>query len=59
MDIEEIARVYSMRELKLIAKKYGIATRCVKKIDIVKSLPPQAIAELTGVETAEANAERQ
>ncbi len=59
MDIEEIARVYSMRELKPIAKKYGIATRCVKKIDIVKSLPPQAIAELTGVETAEANAERQ
>ena len=59
MDIEEIARVYSMRELKPIAKKYGIATRCVTKIDIVKSLPPQAIAELTGVETAEANAERQ
>ena len=59
MDIEEIARIYSMRELKPIAKKYGIATRCVKKIDIVKSLPPQAIAELTGVETAEANAERQ
>lgn len=59
MDIEEIARVYSMRELKPIAKKYGIATRCVKKIDIVKSLSPQAIAELTGVETAEANAERQ
>ena len=59
MDIEEIARDYSMRELKPIAKKYGIATRCVKKIDIVKSFPPEAIAELTGVETAEANAERQ
>ena len=59
MDIEEIARVYSMRELKPIAKKYGIATRCVKKIDIIKAFPPQAIAELTGVETAEANAERQ
>lgn len=54
MDIEEIARAYSMRELKPIAKKYGIATRCVKKIDIVKALPPQAIAELTGVETKEA-----
>ncbi len=59
MDIEEIARAYSMRELKPIAKKYGIATRCVKKIDIVKALPPQAIAELTGVGTEEANAERQ
>jgi hypothetical protein len=54
MDIEEIARVYSMRELKPIAKKYGIATRCVKKIDIVKSLPPQAIAELTGEKAKEA-----
>ena len=48
MDIEEIARIYSIRELKPIAKKYGIATRCVKKIDIVKAFPPQAIAELTG-----------
>ena len=54
MDIEEIARDYSMRELKPIAKKYGIATRCVKKIDIVKSLPPQAIAELTGEKAKEA-----
>ncbi len=54
MDIEEIARVYSMRELKPIAKKYGIATRCAKKIDIVKAFPPQAIAELTGVGTEEA-----
>jgi hypothetical protein len=53
MDIEEIARIYSMRELKPIAKKYGIATRCVKKIDIIKAFPPQAIAELTGVGTAE------
>lgn len=48
MDIEEIAKVYSMRELKPIAKKYGIATRCIKKIDIVRALPPEAIFELTG-----------
>jgi len=54
MDIEEIARDYSMRELKPIAKKYGIATRCVKKIDIVKSFPPEAIAELTGERAQEA-----
>ena len=54
MDIEEIARDYSMRELKPIAKKYGIATRCVKKIDIVKSFPPEAIAELTGEKAKEA-----
>lgn len=48
MDIEEIARVYSMRELKPIARKYGVATRCVKKIDIIRAFPPEALAELTG-----------
>ena len=48
MDIEEVARQYSMRELKPVAKKYGITTRCVKKIDIIKAFPPEALAELTG-----------
>ncbi|MCK9442663.1 MAG: hypothetical protein M0Q13_14735 [Methanothrix sp.] len=48
MDIEEIARKYCMRKLKPVAKKYGIATRCVKKIDIIKAFPPEALAELTG-----------
>jgi hypothetical protein len=48
MDVEEIARNYSMRELKPFAKKYGIPTRCVKKIDIVKAFPPEALAELQG-----------
>ncbi len=48
MDIEEIARKYCMKELKPIAKKYGIGTRCVKKIDIIKAFPPGALAELTG-----------
>jgi len=48
MDAEEIAKKYSMSELRPIAKKYGIATRCVKKIDIVKALPPEAVAELEG-----------
>jgi hypothetical protein len=50
MDIEEIARKYSMRELKPVAKKFGIGTRCVKKIDILKAFPPEALAELTGEE---------
>jgi len=48
MDIEEIASKYCMRELKPIARKYGIGTRCVKKIDIIKAFPPEALAELTG-----------
>jgi hypothetical protein len=48
MDIEEIARNYSMRELKPVAQKFGIGTRCVKKIDIIKAFPPEALADLTG-----------
>ena len=48
MDLEEIAKKYSMSDLRPIAKKYGIATRCVKKIDIIKSLPPEALAEIEG-----------
>jgi hypothetical protein len=48
MDAEEIAKKYSMNELRPVARKYGIATRCVKKADIVKALPPEALAELEG-----------
>jgi hypothetical protein len=46
MDAEEIANKYSMNDIRPIAKKYGILTRCVKKIDIIKSLPKEALAEL-------------
>jgi hypothetical protein len=46
MDADEIAKKYSMSELRPIAKKHGIATRCVKKADIVKAMPLEAIAEL-------------
>jgi hypothetical protein len=46
MDDEQIARLYCMRELKMLAKQYGIATRRVKKIDIVKAFPPGVLAEL-------------
>jgi len=48
MDLEEIAKKYSMSDLRPIAKKYGIPTRCVKKIDIIKALPPEALAEIEG-----------
>lgn len=50
MTPEEIAAKYSMKELRPIAKKYGIATRCVTKADIAKKLPPEAIAELEKAE---------
>jgi len=46
MDDEEVARLYCMRELKMLAKKYGIVTRRVKKIDIVKAFPPEFLADL-------------
>jgi len=48
MDAEEIAEKVSMNDLRPLAKKYGIKTRCVKKIDIVKALPPEGLAELEG-----------
>ncbi len=51
MDPEEIAEKYSMSDLRPIAKKYGITTRCVKKIDVVKALPPEALAEMEGKKT--------
>jgi hypothetical protein len=46
MNAEEIAKKYSMNDIRPIAKKYGIPTRCVKKIDIIKSFPKEALAEL-------------
>ena len=48
MDAEEIAGKYSMKELRPIAKKYGVKTHCVKKIDVVRALPPDALEELEG-----------
>ncbi|MDD1742184.1 MAG: hypothetical protein LUQ47_02515 [Methanotrichaceae archaeon] len=46
MDAEEIAKKCSMNDIRPLAKKYGIPTRCVKKIDIIKALPPEALTEL-------------
>ena len=50
MDDEEVARLYCMRELKILARKYGIATRRAKKIDIVKAFPPNFLADLKSKE---------
>jgi hypothetical protein len=46
MTPEEIAAKYSMKELRPLAKKYGISTHCVKKLDVIKALPSEALAEL-------------
>lgn len=48
MQAEEIAEKYSIKDLRPIAKKYGVKTHCAKKIDVVRALPPEAIAELEG-----------
>jgi hypothetical protein len=53
MDVEKIAQKLSMNDLRPLAKKYGIPTRCVKKIDIVKALPKVALAELESEKPAE------
>jgi hypothetical protein len=46
MDAEDIAKKYTMKELRPLAKKYGVKTNCVKKIDIVRNLPKEALTEL-------------
>jgi hypothetical protein len=46
MDLEEIAKKCSMKDLRPLAKKYGISLRCAKKMDVLKALPPEGLAEL-------------
>jgi hypothetical protein len=46
MSLEEMAKKYSMKDLRPLAKKYGISLRCAKKIDVLKALPPEGLAEL-------------
>lgn len=48
MYLEELAKKYSMKDLRPLAKKYGISLRCAKKMDVLKALPPQGLAELEG-----------
>lgn len=45
MDAEETAAKCDIEDLRPLAKKYGIKTRCVRKIDIVKALPAEALAK--------------
>ncbi len=39
MDLEELANKYSMKDLRPLAKKYGMSLRCAKKMDVLKALP--------------------
>ena len=46
MDIEEIAKKVTLKDLRPIAKEHGIRTSCVAKIDIVRQLPEEVLEEL-------------
>lgn len=46
MDIEELTKRVNGKLLKEEAKKRGIRTSCVKKIDIARQLPPEVLEEL-------------
>ncbi len=46
MDIEEIAKKLTLKDLRPIAKEHGIGASCVKKIDIVRQLPEEVLEEL-------------
>jgi hypothetical protein len=46
MDIEELIKKIDTKQLKEEAKKRGMKTSCVKKIDIAKQLPPEVLERL-------------
>jgi len=46
-DLEELVKKIKAKALKEEAKKRGIKTSCVKKIDIAKQLPREVLEELS------------
>lgn len=46
MELEEMVKKIDMKALKEEAKKLGIKTGCVKKMDIAKQMPPDVIKKL-------------
>ncbi len=46
MDIEELTKKVSGKLLQEEAKKRGIKTSCVKKIDIARQLPREVLEQL-------------
>lgn len=46
-DLEELVKKIKAKALKEEAKKRGIKTSCVKKIDIAKQLPKEVLEELS------------
>ena len=46
-ELEELVKKIKAKALKEEAKKRGIKTACVKKIDIAKQLPREILEELS------------
>ncbi|MHC1567751.1 MAG: hypothetical protein ACXQTD_08665 [Candidatus Syntropharchaeia archaeon] len=46
MEVEELVKKIKMKDLKEEAKKMGIKTSCVKKIDIARQLPIEVLEKL-------------
>lgn len=49
-ELEELVKQIKAKDLKDEAKKRGIKTSCVKKIDIAKQLPREVVEELNAKE---------
>jgi hypothetical protein len=45
-ELEELVKKIPGKELNAAAKKRGIKTHCVKKLDIAKQLPREVLDEL-------------
>lgn len=46
MEIEELVKKIKMKDLRPVAKKYGIKTSCTTKLDIAKQLPKEVLEDL-------------
>lgn len=46
MELEELVKKVTLKDLRSEAKKHGISTACRTKIDIAKDLPRKALEKL-------------
>ncbi len=46
MELEELVKKITVKDLRAEAKKHGILTACRTKIDIAKDLPSEALEKL-------------
>jgi hypothetical protein len=46
MELEELVKKVTLKDLRSEAKKHGISTSCRTKIDIAKEMPREALEKL-------------